>query len=67
MKTPEEVSSSIKAELARKGKTEKELAQAIGISDSTLRRKLKDGGEFSLREIGRIARVLHIDGNILLA
>ena len=66
MKSPEEVSSTIKAELARKGRTEKELAMAIGISDSTLRRKMKNSGTFSLYEIGRIARVLHIDGSIIL-
>lgn len=66
MKSPEEVSSTIKAELARKGRTEKELAQAIGVSDSTLRRKMKNSGTFSLQEIGRIARVLHVDANIII-
>lgn len=66
MKSLDEISSAIQAELARKGRTQKELAQAIGISDSTLRRKLKNSGTFSLYEIRRIARVLHIDESLII-
>lgn len=48
-----------RASLAAKGYTQYQLARLLGVSESTLIRKLKTGS-FSLREVKRIMEILEI-------
>ena len=45
--------------------TLKTLSSAIGITESTMQRKLKDGS-FNRVEISKIAEVLHLSGNDII-
>lgn len=45
--------------------TLKTLSSAIGITESTMQRKLKDGS-FNRMEIFKIAEVLHLSGNDII-
>ena len=50
----------LRAELAKNGMTQKELAQAIGMAQSTLYRKIKNNS-FGIDDVRLIVSVLHID------
>lgn len=52
-----------RAELAKNGLTNKQLAEAIGVSESTLYRKIKNNS-FGINEIKAITSVLHIKNPI---
>lgn len=52
-----------RAELAKNGLTNKQLAEAIGVSESTLYRKIKNNS-FGINEVKAIASVLHIKNPI---
>ena len=49
------------AQMVLAGMSQKELAQAIGIDESTLYRKINNNGSFSRKEMNTIIDVLHID------
>ena len=49
------------AQLALKGKTQRDLARELGINESTLYRKIAAGGDFSRKEINDIVQILDID------
>lgn len=49
------------AALARANKTKRELAQELGIEESTLWRKIKNDGSFTRKEINTIIDFLQID------
>ena len=49
-----------KAQMARIGITQKQLAQIIGMSEQTLIRRMRSG-EFSVSEIDRIIKALQCD------
>lgn len=53
--------NEFKAALARAGKTQKELAQALGIDQSTLWRKITNDGSFTRQEINSIIEFLGIE------
>ena len=53
--------NELKAQMARKGVTQEELAKALGLNASTLWRKLKADGNFTRNEIGIIMDYLEID------
>lgn len=53
--------TKFKEQLAISGLTRKELADAIGIDESTLYRKIQRKGDFTREEINRIIRILDID------
>lgn len=50
----------LRAELAKNGMTQKELAKAIGMAQSTLYRKIKNNS-FGIDDVRSIVSVLHID------
>ena len=50
----------LQAQMVLKGITGKELATKIGISETTLYRKMSDDGDFSRTEIKKIMTVLDI-------
>ena len=50
-----------RAQIVRAGKTNKELANHLGIDESTLYRKIKAGGNFTREEINKMIIVLNIE------
>ena len=52
--------NEFKAQIARAGKTSKELAEFLGIDESTLYRKIQDDGRFTRQEIALIMEFLGI-------
>jgi len=55
------VSRAIVAEMAIQKKTQKDLSEALGIHPTTMNRKLKDPGLFSVGELGEVCEALSID------
>ena len=53
--------AEFRASMARSGFTQERLANEIGITATTLYRKMKRGGDFSRSEINSIIDVLGID------
>ncbi|MDD6196569.1 MAG: helix-turn-helix transcriptional regulator [[Clostridium] aminophilum] len=53
--------NEFKAAIARAGMTSRELAEKIGINESTLYRKINSNGAFNREEINTIIEVLHIE------
>lgn len=51
----------LKAKMAEKGKTQKNVAAAIGISENSLSRKIKGIREFRLSEMIKLCDYLCID------
>lgn len=50
-----------RAAMARKGLTKKDVAQALNITEVTLWRKLKRGGDFSRAEINTLVDLMDIE------
>lgn len=50
-----------RAAMARKGITKKDVARALNISEVTLWRKLKRGGDFSRSEINTLIELMNIE------
>ena len=50
-----------KAQLALCGMSQKQLAEAININESTFYRKIQRGGDFTRAEINRIINILNIE------
>lgn len=48
------------AQMVLAGMTQKELAQKLGIDESTLYRKINDDGRFSRKEMNSIIEILQI-------
>ena len=55
------VNRAIVAEMAVQKKTQKHLADELGVHAATINRKLKDPGLFSVGELGQICEALSID------
>ena len=55
---------NLRAEVARKGMTMKELAKKIGIGESTMMQKLSGKYAFTLDEAFKIREVLEVDLSI---
>jgi hypothetical protein len=55
------VNRAIVSEMAVQKKTQKQLADDLGINVVTLNRKLKDPGLFSVGQLGEICEQLSID------
>jgi transcriptional regulator with XRE-family HTH domain len=55
------VNRAIVAEMAVQKKTQKQLADELGVHAVTINRKLKDPGLFSVGELGQICEALNID------
>lgn len=51
----------LRAEMARKGKTQTDLAKIIGISQNSMSRKMNGSREFKLSEVVRICECLEIE------
>ena len=56
----EQVAAEIRAEIARQGRTIRDVAAAAGIPTSTMSRKLRHGAPFDIEELYRISRVLGV-------
>lgn len=55
------VNRAIVAEMAVQKKTQKHLADELGVHAATINRKLKDPGLFSVGELGQVCEALNID------
>ena len=55
------VNRAIVAEMAMQKKTQKQLAQELGIHPATMNRKLNDPGQFFLHVLGQVCEHLNID------
>lgn len=55
------VNRAIRAEMAIQKRTQKDLADALGVHAATMNRKLKDPGLFSVGELGQVCEFLSID------
>ena len=56
----------LRAQLALKGMTVKELAEKLDMNESTFYRKVKDDGAFSRKEINAMIDILEIDNPMLI-
>lgn len=52
--------NEFRAQIVRAGKTNKEVANHLGIDESTLYRKIKAGGNFTREEINKMIIFLEI-------
>ncbi len=52
--------NEFRAQIVRAGKTNKEVANHLGIDESTLYRKIKAGGSFTREEINKMIIFLEI-------
>lgn len=50
--------NKLKGKIVEKGKTQSEVAEAIGISKATYYRKMKEGGNFSIEEVNKMTEVI---------
>lgn len=48
----------LKGSIVEKGKTQQEVAAMIGVDRTTFYRKMKNGGNFSIEEVGKIAEAV---------
>ncbi len=55
------VNRAIVAEMAMQKKTQKDMADELGIHPATINRKLKDVEQFRVEELGRVSEMLNID------
>ena len=55
------VNRAIVAEMAVQKKTQRKLADELGVHPVTMNRKLKDPGLFSVGELGQVCESLNID------
>lgn len=53
--------TEFKVQVIRAHKTNKEIAEFLGIDESTLWRKLQNNGSFSREEIGKLITFLNIE------
>lgn len=53
--------SEFKAQVARSEKTYKEIAENLGIDESTLWRKIQNDGSFTRKEINKLIIILNIE------
>lgn len=53
--------NKFKAQMALLGITQKELSKRLGISETTLYRKVQRNGDFSRQEINDMIQILKID------
>lgn len=65
MSFTESVAANVRAEVARKGKTQTELAFGIGMSKQSVSAKMNADSAFTLNDLERIANWLGIDIQIL--
>ncbi len=55
--------AKLRGKIIEKGLNQTMLAKKVGIDRSTLNRKLKDGGTFTIEEANKIAIALGISGS----
>lgn len=55
--------AKLRGKITEKGFNQATLAKQVGIDRSTLNRKLKDGGTFTIEEANKIAVALGISGS----
>lgn len=55
--------NNLKAELVRNGFTTDDVAKAIGISRTSLDRKMNGTSEFKLSEVFALVKLLHLDND----
>lgn len=53
--------NEFRAQIARAGKTNKEVAEYLGIDESTLYRKVQNNGSFTREEINKMILFLSIE------
>jgi predicted transcriptional regulator len=53
--------NKFKAQIVLAGMTAKELAERLGINESTLYRKINADGNFTREEISKMTEILHIE------
>ncbi len=57
----------LKGKIIEKGYTQETFAKAIGMNDSTLSRRLKSSGSFTIEEVNKIINELGLTGSEALA
>lgn len=61
-----ELTANIRAELARRGRTQEALAQALGLSSGAISQRLNGGVRITVNDLKRIAEFLEVDPAELL-
>jgi transcriptional regulator with XRE-family HTH domain len=64
--TTERVAASVRAEAARRRRSTRELAEAVGVSTATMQRRLRAELEFPVSELTRLADYLEVPVGRLL-
>ncbi|WP_080512504.1 helix-turn-helix domain-containing protein [Rhodococcus opacus] len=65
--TTERVTTNVRAELARRGLTQRDLAQALDITQQAASRRMLGRVQFSVEDLGKVADLLGIAPEHLLA
>lgn len=66
MSTSQETGANIRAELARRGMSQRELAVALGVSTTGVHKRLTGVTPIDVNELALIARLLDVDPATLM-
>lgn len=58
------VGSSVRAELARHDKTQRDLAACLGLTEHTVGKRLSGESSFDVVELARVAKWLNVDAAV---
>ena len=53
----------LKGVIVENGKTQKDIAEAIGVDKSTFYRKMKEGSSFTIGEVNKLIKVIPLADN----
>lgn len=65
--TAEVVGSAVRAELARAGKSQNDLAAVLGVTQTAVSKRLRGVTPFDVNELAAVAAALDVDMSVLLA
>lgn len=65
--TAEVVGATVRAELARAGKSQTDLAAVLGVTQTAISKRLRGVTPFDVNELAKVAVALGIDMSVLIA
>lgn len=65
--TAEVVGAAVRAELARAGKSQNDLAAVLGVTQTAVSKRLRGVTPFDVNELARVAEALGLDMSVLIA
>lgn len=65
--TAEVVGAAVRAELARAGKSQTDLAAVLGVTQAAVSKRIRGVTPFDVNEIALVAQALGVDVSVLIA